>query len=255
MRQDAAARRYWRKKLQLGPERLFPEHLSPADRAPAAKFPNAVLNSPALARAVEQVAAAHRASSSSVLLAATSMMTARLSGSPDTSLQVVVNNRFLPPLTHAVSTVAQEGFFHLPDADKDLPDVLGRAHATALATYRNAYYDKRHLDQDIEQLTQQGTPLTDRSCVFNDTRILMPDQPADALPPIPLAHARTLTTLTWPTEFDPRPGLTFALDALQAPGSLELAMTADSTLIPRPDMERFLYGIEDLILTEALSLP
>ena len=31
-------------------------------------------------------------------------------------------------------------------------------------------------------------------------------------------------------------------------------MTADSALLPRPEIERFLYGIEDLVITQALAL-
>lgn len=258
-RRDSAARQYWRRKLRLGSQRPVAADGAKPGGLP---FPNAVLNSPALALAVERVAAGHRVSSSSVLLAAASAMTARITGSTDTALQVVVNNRFLPGLAHAVSTVSAEGLLHLTDADRDFPDVVRRTHSTSLAAYRHAYYDKLLLDQDIAQLQQDG-PLADRSCFFNDTRELMPQQsspdvePATpAAPPVPLDldRARSLTTLRWPTEFPPRRNVTFAVDALNAPGAVELAMTADSALLPRPEMERFLHGIEDLVITEARAL-
>jgi hypothetical protein len=41
------------------------------------------------------------------------------------------------------------------------------------------------------------------------------------------------------------------MDVLDAPGSIELVMVADGAAIPRPDMTRFLYGIEDLVIREA----
>lgn len=249
-RQDAAARRYWRKKLLVGPGRVFP---APQEPLGELRFPNAVLNSPALARAVQLVAAQHRAGSASVLLAAASAMMTRLSGASEVMLQVVVNNRFLPGLTNSVSTVAQEGLFHLPDADREFAEVIGRTQATSLATYRNAYFDSRLLDRDITELVADGGAPADRSCVFNDTRVLIPEQPDPSRSSKPLKEARSLTTLSWPVEFEPRPNLSFAMDAVQAPGSLELSMTADSRIIPRAEMERFLCGIEELVVGEALA--
>ncbi|MGA5817985.1 hypothetical protein ACPC54_09015 [Kitasatospora sp. NPDC094028] len=58
------------------------------------------------------------------------------------------------------------------------------------------------------------------------------------------------STLGRPVEFEPRPGLSYALDALHSAGALSLAMTADPAVLPRPEMARFLYGVEELILTE-----
>ncbi|MFF0410761.1 condensation domain-containing protein [Kitasatospora sp. NPDC004745] len=247
-KRDAGARKQFLRKLRLGPARLFPPPAPPAPDAPAAPFPNAVLRSPALPAAVERVAAAHRVSSSSVLLAATAAMTARLSGTPEAVLNVVVNNRFLPELTNAVSVVAGDGLFHLPDATAEFGDVVRRTHAAAIGSYRHAYYDKLRLSTEIERLAAEGVPLADRSCVFNDTRELVPAAPE------PDGGPRQETTLSWPVEFEPRPGLTYALDALQSPEALSLAMTADPAVLPRPAMERFLYGIEELILTEARTV-
>ncbi|AUY52851.1 condensation domain-containing protein [Streptomyces sp. CB01881] len=258
-RRDANARAHVLRKLRSGPPRLFPaaRHDEPQP------FPNAVLSSPALLRAVELVAAGHRASTSSVLLAATAVMTARLAGSSDAVLQVVVNNRFLPGLTAAVSVVAGDGLLHLPDADGEFAAVVRRTHAASIATYRHAYYDKRLLDEEIARLTAEHGPLADRSCIFNDTRDLVPPSLGEPATPSPGDAAGTAsgepldparTTLGWPKEFEPRPGLTYALDALRTPDALQLAMTADGSVLPRPRMERFLYGIEELVVTEAQAL-
>ncbi|WP_329486445.1 condensation domain-containing protein [Kitasatospora sp. NBC_01246] len=268
LRRDVNARAHVVRKLRLGPPRLFP----PAATHAPEPFPNAVLSSPALLRAVDTVAAGHRASTSSVLLAAVAVMTARLSGSPDAVLQVIVNNRFLPGLASAVSPVAGDGLFHLPDADGEFGDAVRRTHAASIATYRHAYYNKRLLDEEIARLTAEHGPLADRSCVFNDTRDLLPSMLAapdtesdpdpgpdsepgsDHDPRAGAGAADAGTTLTWPVEFPPRPGLSYALDALQTPDALQLAMTADSSVLPRPAMERFLYGVEALILSEARAL-
>ncbi|MFD8085735.1 condensation domain-containing protein [Kitasatospora sp. NPDC059722] len=242
-RRDAGARKQFLRKLRLGPARLFPQPNGPA----ATRFPNAVLRSPALPAAVELVAAAHRVSSSSVLLAATAAMTAKLSGSSEAVLHVVVNNRFLPELTNAVSTVAGEGLFHLPDATGEFGGIVRRTHAAAIGTYRHAYYDKLRLDEEIAALAAGGVPLADRSCVFNDTRELAPPVPAEAV------GGDDRTTLTWPVDFEPRPDLTYALDAVRTADALSLVMTADPAVLPRSAMEEFLYGIEELVLDEAAA--
>ncbi|MFI9328473.1 condensation domain-containing protein [Kitasatospora sp. NPDC052868] len=256
-RRDSNARQHALRKLRLGPPRLFP---LPAGADPERRFPNAELTSPALLRAVDLVAAGHRASSASVLLAAIGAMTSRLSGHPDAVLQVIVNNRFLPGLTHAVNVVAGDAVLHLPDAGEDFAALVRRTHASTIAAYRHAYFDKQLLDEDIEKLTTEQVPLADRSCIVNDTRELAPPpRPEDAeaeLPPAgePLTRTRARTTLTWPVDFEPRPGLSYALDALQTPVALRLSMTADPAVLPRPDIERFLYGVEELVLTEAHAL-
>jgi hypothetical protein len=63
--------------------------------------------------------------------------------------------------------------------------------------------------------------------------------------------------LKWPFVCEPRPEVSFALDVIDGPDgpdSAGLSMTADSSLLPKPQMERFLYGIEDLVVGEALTL-
>ena len=251
-RRDAGAREFWAKKLRLGPRAVFAR---PPTGPRAETYPLAVLNSPSLARAVDLVSAGHRAGGSSVLLAAASAMLFRLTGTPDAMFQVVVSNRFRSDLTHAVSTVAQEGLVHLPDTDREFAEVVRRAQAVTLSSYRNAYYQKRLLDQDIERMLEQEGAIADRSCVFNDRRDLVPHYPvADDPSKLPLARSRPLTTLSWPEECPPRLGTTFAMDVQHAPGSLEVLITADTAHLPRPDVEAFLYGIEELVVNEAVAL-
>jgi hypothetical protein len=284
---DAAARRHWCERLAAGPERLFPLGGRAGDAAagraggaaggwnggraggaagaepdPARLLPNARLYSPALARAVGQVAAGRGVSGSSVLLAAAAVQQSRLSGADGALLQVVVNNRFLPAATQAVSTMAQEGLFHLPSTRGDFAEVLGRAHLAALGSYRHAGYDKRLLDRDIAELRSGAGVVADRSCTFNDARIIRADaadRPDDVAleaeaARTPLSRLRARSTLSWPVEFPSRGDFSFAMDALYIPGALELAMTADAERVSRAGMEQFLCGIEDLVVAEATAL-
>ncbi|MFG2818978.1 condensation domain-containing protein [Kitasatospora sp. NPDC048365] len=237
-KRDAAARRHWRDKLAAGPRRLFP---APDGAAPDRPFPNAVLRSPRLARAVARVAAAHRVSEPTVLLAAGATMLCRLSGAPDAMFQVVVANRFTAGTADAVTTMAQQGLFHLPGPGPDFADTVRRTQGASLAAYRHAGYDAAALERDIA-----GLDAADHSCWWNDTR-----DPLAALMDGPTAPADGPTELAWPQVFPPRENTTFAVDVNAAPGALELAMTADSALLSRRDMADFLHGIEELVLTEA----
>jgi Condensation domain len=247
LRQDGKARRHWVAKAERGPRALLAPHRVPA---PAA-FPNALLDSPALARAVPLVSSRLAVSPATLLLAAAASTLARLSGSSDVLFQVVVNNRFLPGLKRAVSTVAQEGLFHLEVREVPFAQLVHAAAGASLATYRFAYYDKSRLDAELAGLS------TDLSCFVNDTRGLMPDEvsPAPHGSPDELDELRGRTELRWPVEFPPRPGVSFALDAVDLPGSLGLTMTADPSRLPRPEMQRLLFGMEELIVEEALRRP
>lgn len=256
-RRDAAARQYWFRKLKAGPPRLFRDK-GTGGQPGTLPFPNALLHSPALALALPRVAAVHRVGPSAVLLAAVATMTARISGCPDAVLQVVVNNRFLPGLAHAVSTLSGQALVHLPDADQDFVELLRRTQSVSLASYRHAYYDRLLLERDIAELEAGDGPVADRSCFFNDTRELG-TQPVEAFDPgaradpAGIAEARSLTTLSWPIVFPPRQGVSFAVDALGAGDAVRLSMTADSALLSREEMERFLFGIEELITTTATT--
>lgn len=255
-RRDVAARQFWCDRLGTGPERRFAA-LDPVGSAHTVHY--ARLRTPAVARAVAQVAAAYGASTSSVILAAVGVEQSRLSGTDGAMLQVVVNNRFLPATTRAVSTMAQEGLFHLPFAHGEFGDVLLRAHRAALACYRHAAYDGRLLSRDITRLRSDGGTVADYSCTFNDARVVRPDAgdppdprgPADPPSSHSLERLREQTTLTWMEDQPLRADFTFALDAVLVPGALELVMTADSALISRSGMEQLLRGVEDRILAEA----
>ncbi|MEU2240609.1 condensation domain-containing protein [Streptomyces sp. NPDC018338] len=254
-RRDEAARRYWIEQLTAGPRQLFQEPAAPelADD-PTRKFPNALLRSPALAIAVGRVAAELEVSDAAVLLGAASHQLARMSGSSDVLFQVVVGNRFQPAAAAAVSTVAQEALFRLTDADRDFEDAVRRTRSVAFSAFRHASYDKWALDREVALLVEKGE-AADHSYWWNDTRDPAVG-PFDGVekPKAALSELIGRTELSWPTEFLPRKNVSMAVDVLTAPGALDLAMTADPAVLDRDGMERFLRGVERLIVAEAIAL-
>ncbi|MFF5858128.1 condensation domain-containing protein [Streptomyces sp. NPDC012751] len=252
-RRDEAARRYWCERLAAGPRRIFRNPAAPrlAATEPGRLFPNALLRSPALAVAAERVAAALGVSDAAVLLGAASHQLARMSGSGDVLFQVVVSNRFQPAAAESVSTMAQEAVFLLTDADRDFEDAVRRTRSVSFSAFRHAGYDKWALDREVARLVERGE-AADHSCWWNDTR----DPgvgPFDTVERPRSAPHELLgrTELGWPTEFLPRANVSVAVDVLTAPGALELCMTADPAVLGRAEMERFLRGVEQLVVAEA----
>jgi Condensation domain len=253
-RKDEAARRYWCERLAAGPRRIFrvPGAPEPVPADPDRLFPNALLHSPALAIAVEQVAAKSGVSDATVLLGAASHQLAKMTGNSDILFQVVVSNRFQPNTIESVSTMAQEAVFHLTDADRDFADVVQRTRAVSFTALRHASYDKWALDRQVAQMVERGE-AADHSCWWNDTRdpAVGPFDTAER-PRAELAELLGRTELSWLTQFPPRVNVSIAVDVLPAEGGLDLWLTADPAVVSREGMESFLRGVEGLVVAEAI---
>ncbi len=244
-RRDAAARRHWRDKLAAGPRALLPR--PPGEPDPRRTFPYALLRSPALAAALPVAAARLRTSDATVLLAAAATELARLGGRRAFLCQVVVGNRFTEQAAEAVTTLAQEGLFHLPEISDDFAETVRRARGPALAAYRHSGYDKPRLDSELDELRSSGVELADHSVFWNDTRDPLAALMADA----PTRQPSGERELSFPDEFPIRPGVSVAVDVVVVPGAVELRMVVDSALLDREQMARFLCGVEETVLGAA----
>ncbi len=206
-----------------------------------------MLRSPQLAAALPRAAARLRTGDATVLLAAGATELVRLGGQREVLFQVVVGNRFSEQAAEAVTTLAQEGLFHLPELGRDFADTVRRCQGPALSAYRHSGYHKPQLDADLAALRAAGVELADHSVIWNDTRdplaALMPDGPGEA--PVPERE------LTFPEAFPARPGLSVAVDVVAVPGAVELRMVADGALLDRARMAQFLCGIERSVLDAA----
>ncbi|MGX4737756.1 condensation domain-containing protein [Kitasatospora griseola] len=244
-RRDAAARRHWRDKLSRGPRAQLPRPDGEPD--PERRFPFAVLRSPELAAALPRAAARLRTSDATVLLAAAATELGRLGGQREVLFQVVVGNRFTEQAAEAVTTLAQEGLFHLPELAEDFAGTVGRCQGPALSAYRHSGYHKPQLDADLAALRASGVEPADHSVIWNDTRdplaVAMSDGAAEA--------GEVERELRFPEAFPARPGVSVAVDVVAVPGAIELLMVADGALLERPQMAQFLCGVEQLVLDAA----
>jgi hypothetical protein len=195
------------------------------------------LASRAMDLAVRAVAARHRTSTSTVLLAATAAMVGRATGRQRCAVLPIASNRFRRDTARIVGMVSQEGVFALDGVDRPFGALLRAADPAALRAYRSAFHDP--VDRERGAWVQ---PL----CCFNDQRLAKPD-PAPCLPE-EIRAALPETELTWPLGQD-RLNCRFCV---HVSGNLEISVTADTAFLPRARIEGFLYVLESLLVAEAL---
>ncbi|MGW5355759.1 condensation domain-containing protein [Streptomyces sp. NPDC004031] len=194
------------------------------------------LASPAMDLAVRAVAARHRTSTSTVLLAATAALVGRSTGRERCAVLPIASNRFRRDTARIVGMVSQEGVFALEGVDRPFGELLRAADPAALRAYRSAFHDP--VDRMRGGWAQ---PL----CCFNDQRPVRPD-------PAPCAPARIraalpASRLSWPLGQE-RLNCRFCVHVT---GALEVSVTADTAYLPRRGIERFLFGLESLLVAQA----
>ncbi|WP_052398344.1 condensation domain-containing protein [Streptomyces sp. NRRL F-5123] len=196
----------------------------------------ALLASPAMDLAVRAVAARHRTSTSTVLLAATAALVGRSTERERCAVLPIASNRFRRDTARIVGMVSQEGVFALDGVGRPFGELLRAADPAALRAYRSAFHDP--VDRARGGWAQ---PL----CCFNDQRPARPD-PAPCAP-AEIRAALPASRLSWPLGQD-RLNCRFCV---HVSGNLEVSVTADTAYLPRPDIERFLLGLESLLVAEA----
>ncbi|MEU4919555.1 condensation domain-containing protein [Streptomyces parvus] len=241
LRREASARDFVLRNLAAAPARMY--------RAPGGGgYRRAVLRCPGLAEAAEACAARLRAAPATVLLAAACAAVAASARRSDCVLQVMVNNRFVPGLADLVAPVALEGVLYVPDCREPFDDLVRSVWKASVNTYRFAYYDKDRLAEQSATV-----PAADTTCWYNDRRGVVAATAADTpdTPDTPDGAARPGGTardgLTWSAQEGEQGGITFALHVLDAPGALDLSLTADTAAMPPSVMEKLLRQMAALV--------
>ncbi|MFF5232626.1 condensation domain-containing protein [Dactylosporangium sp. NPDC000521] len=245
-RQSEKALRYWSRHLETVPLRRFPdERERPAGEPP---FWAATLSSPAGDLAVTLLAGRHQVSTSAVILAAAAVQLARQTGAREAVLQVIVSNRFRPGLADAVGPASQDGLCVIDVGDDDLAPVIGRTMQASLQAYLHAQYDPAALDDLLAAVGTARGGEVDLSMSFNDRRF-------DAQTPVAaggtvtagaIEALRPATTLEW--ERVEHYGARYFLHVNAVPGTLDLTLFADTTVLPAAAVEAHLRGVEELLL-------
>lgn len=250
-RQSDKALRYWARQLGAVPADRFAGIVAQPPLEPP--FHSAVINSPAMDKAVQVIAARTHVSSSAVLLAAVAYTLAHATGSRTSVLKLIVANRFRRNLADSVSPVSQDGLCVIEVGDDDFNTVVGRAMAASIQTIMHAQYDPAGRERLLAELGAAGREI-DLSCSFNDRRFetktpIIPDVSYSASE---LRQARSATTFTWEPPLD-RYGARFFLHVNEVPNTIELLLVADTTVFPPSRIEAYLTDLETLLIETACA--
>lgn len=245
-RQQAASLRHWERQLrEVAPER-FPAR--PVAQSP--RYWEASYSSPALAIALDAVAARARVHSGAVLLAAYAVMLARLSGRPRSVVRTLVSNRFRPGFRDAVTGLAQSALCVIDTAGA-FDEVVARTFATQMSAGMYAYYDPRELWALIERIGRERGADFDLLCYFNDRRRSFAQSAARDSGIDTLSATLSNSRLRWGKKSDD-PDATCYLHVNPVPDVIDLTLRVDTLRIAPAGIVGCLRGIERLVVAEAL---
>ncbi|MEU4332474.1 condensation domain-containing protein [Nonomuraea dietziae] len=236
-----AAAAHWEREHRRIAATMFPTPAKGSDPP----IWRALLHSPALDLAVRSIAAAHGASTSTVLLAAVAELAGRHTGQEISAVLPIVSNRFRRDTMAVVSTLAMEGLFTL-EVGLPFAEALRAAGPAALRAYRSAYHDPADRAMIVQAESARRGERVHPHCCFNDLRFADPG-PA-ACEPDEIEKARAQTTLTWPLSQD-NLDCRFCVHVTTEGVSL----TADTRYLSRPDIERYLLDLESLLVETATA--
>ncbi|GAB3825267.1 hypothetical protein GCM10027610_004850 [Dactylosporangium cerinum] len=227
----------------------FPDAVgSPAGEPP---FWSATLSSPAGDLAVTALAGREQVSTSAVILAAAAVQLARQTDMQKAVLQVIVSNRFRPGLAGSVGPASQDGLCVVDTGAGDLPAVIQDAMRASLQAYLHAQYDPAELDELLADVGAARGGEVDLSVSFNDRRFdaQTPVAAGGDVTPAAIEALLPATTLRW--ERVEHYGARYFLHVNAVPGSMDLTLFADTTVLPAAAVEEHLRGIEALVVEAA----
>lgn len=239
---------YWLEHYARLPQSMLTEAGSPL----TPRFRRALLVSRALDSAMRVIAARHRVSTATVLLAAASAMVGSWTGQEHCAFFTMVNNRYQDGHHNAVAKLNQLGLFVVDLSDRpDFTRLVPRTWQSAVRAYRHAYYEPAAMDEALTQIGRHTGSAYEPWCYINDSRLPGFDdvEPADS-DEAAIRAAMAHTELTWPEALD-RFAWRFRLQVLDAPGAVGISITADTAYLPPDDVERFLRQFEQLVVRAA----
>ncbi|HEY0638318.1 MAG TPA: hypothetical protein VGD67_11780 [Pseudonocardiaceae bacterium] len=246
LRQDAASLRHLERVLRAAPASRFgPPRTDRPERVSMIRH-----RSPALLLACRAVAARDGVDTSPVLFAGFAVALARLTGRNPVFAMLMVHNRFRPGLAGSVSAVAQSGACLFDVAGLTVGEAVRRAVQLTIGVYKHAYYDPYRRDEVMARVNEERGEVVDFSCYFNDRR-----RPGTAAGPAPTeaeVRAAPRGTSRPATEVAiPQQKLFLRVD--DAPGALDLTISADERYFDADGMAALAAAIEEVALEAALA--
>ncbi|QKW14164.1 condensation domain-containing protein [Verrucosispora sp. NA02020] len=224
----------------------------PVGAAPAPRYRRGSLVSRAVHHAAGLIATRNAVSTSNVVLAATAAGLTGDGGQESCGIVVMASNRFQPGHQDAVGTLNQIGLCRLDLADRPgFADLLSRARRGALDAYRHAYYDPAVWERTFTDLGHDHRTFLSAYCYLNDARLARDVDPTAAGPDETALRAMVGdSAFRWLPELERFPWRC-RVQVLDAPGAVELVVTADTRYFPAERIAPFLRGVEALLVEAA----
>ncbi|MGW4462654.1 condensation domain-containing protein [Micromonospora sp. NPDC004704] len=241
---------YWTKQFARLPEGGFAA-IGPAHTP---RYRGLMMVSEAVDLASRMIAARHRVSTSTVLLAATAALTVGGDEALRCGLVSMANNRFQPGHDDAVAKLNQLALIAVDLADRPtFAGLLPRVGQAAMDGYRHAYYDPPAMRRAFAELGFDYLTMLGPYCLVNDIRL--PGDPGAAGPDLDeraLRATLTRTTLTWS-----EPANKFVwrcrLQMVDAPRAVGLVLTIDTCYLPPDRAVALLHDMEELLVRAAVG--
>jgi hypothetical protein len=249
-RSSERALAYWETEYRRIPPTMFPVRRAAAQDPP---FWTGALASAALGDAVALAARRYDVTTSAVILAACAGLAAELEGHDVCAMLAIVANRFRPPQRDLVSSLSMEGLLTV-GADPGAPfGALARqTFAASARMYRFAEYDETARDAMFERVSRDRGELIHPYCCYNDLRT-EPDRAPDpaAVPDLDaLRSAMGRTQFRWARKL-PKVSCRFCLHIVGGRELFRIDLTADTRYLPPDTIERYLHGVERLLVEAA----
>ncbi len=242
---------YWTSVLRGMPLTMFAAD-GPAPYPPSHQ---ATLTSRALDGAARVIAARHRVSTSTVLLAATVALIGSWTGHRTCALHTLVNNRFQEGHGDVVGMLAQLALLavELPGG-LTFDELVIRTWQAALLGHRHAYYDQVVLQQARAEVSRDRGAEVNAYCCFNDMRSPQDTVagPAAALPARAAVRAALPESVLTCAAHAPL-NCRFCLRVEPATGPLKVVLTADGRSLSDAEIGQFLSGLEKLVTDAAFT--
>ncbi|MFV2083594.1 condensation domain-containing protein [Micromonospora sp. LOL_021] len=248
-RRSARTVAYWLRQYRRLADVSLDEPAPPA----TPRLHRGTLVSSAAATAARMVAARHRVSVSTVLLAATTARSAGATGRQVCGLFNMSHNRFRPEYVNAIANLGQIGFGVLDISDRPgFFELLPRIYRVALDGYLHAYYDAVAMRTTFEELGYDYTTAFLPHYYFNDVRLPGGDLVDDA-PPVAEQRLRAAAD---GSHFSRTDGLDAAswhrlLHVVDEPDALGLTYTVDTRFLAPETIEPYLRDLEALLVEAA----
>jgi hypothetical protein len=246
-RRTEAALRTWETQLRTMPQCLFAVPAAePDSNRPLAGW----LWSSAAAHALPHICARTSASQQAAVLAALCALIGRRTGHPRCSLTALTHNRYERRLRDYVGSLAADTVISVDIRADSFDELVRRAASTTLKVGKGGLVDGAELKRVVREVEHDRGISYTRDCVYNDASYVdtappgLPGDPADA------TAALARSELRWIESAEPAVLMLLVLAQVEEEVVLG-ALTCDSGLVPRRDIESLLRGVELLLVAAA----